>query len=172
MTYTFDDVVKTLNGVAPYDWAGFLKARVYDVNPNAPLAGFTKSGYRLVYTDKPTDAAKAIFKSRKSADYSYSLGFTVAKAKIGGVRWGFPAFDAGLANGQEIISVDGRAYSDEVLSEAITAAKGSATPLSLIVKRGSEVRTVAIPYHGGLRYPRFEKVGKGVGALDTLLAPR
>ena len=172
VTYTLDDVARTLNTVAPYDWAGFLKARVYDVNPKAPLDGFTKSGYRLIYTDKPTDAAKAIFKARKSADYSYSLGFTVAKAKIGNVRWSSPAFNAGLANGAEIVSVNGRAYTDDVLGEAITAAKGGATPLSLIVKRGDEVRTVAIPYSGGLRYPRFEKVGKGVGALDTLLAPR
>ena len=172
VTYTLDDVARTLNTVAPYDWAGFLKARVYDVNPKAPLDGFTKSGYRLIYTDKPTDAAKAIFKARKSADYSYSLGFTVAKAKIGNVRWSSPAFNAGLANGAEIVSVNGRAYTDDVLGEAITAAKGGTTPLSLIVKRGDEVRTVAIPYAGGLRYPRFEKVGKGVGALDTLLAPR
>jgi predicted metalloprotease with PDZ domain len=173
VTYTLDDVVRTLNTVAPYDWAGFLKARVYDVNPKAPLDGFTKSGYRLVYTDKPTDTAKAMFKARKLADFSYSLGFAVAKgAKIGGVRWGFPAYQAGLANGQEIVSVNGRAYSDDVLSEAITAAKGGSSPLSLIVKRGDEVRTVSVPYYDGLRYPRFEKVGTGTGALDTLLAPR
>ncbi|MEO5641225.1 MAG: peptidase M61, partial [Sphingomicrobium sp.] len=166
------DVVRTLNQVQPHDWAGLLKARVYDVNPSAPLAGLTRSGYRLTYTDKPTDAAKAIFKARKSADYSFSVGFTVAKAKVGNVRWGFPGFNAGLAGGQEIVSVNGRAYSDDVLSEAITAAKATTAPISLIVKRGDDVRTVSIPYHGGLRYPRFEKVGKAVGPLDTLLAPR
>jgi predicted metalloprotease with PDZ domain len=27
-TYTFDDIVRTLNAVEPYDWAGFLRARV------------------------------------------------------------------------------------------------------------------------------------------------
>ncbi|MDP9086199.1 MAG: peptidase M61, partial [Pseudomonadota bacterium] len=173
LTYSFDDVVHALNQVQPYDWAGFLRKRVYEVNPKAPLEGFTKSGYRLIYTDKPTDAAKAIFKARKSADYSFSLGLTVGKgAKIGGVRWGFPAFDAGLANGQEIVSVNGRAYTDEVMNDAITGARTSNAPLTLIVKRGDEVRTVAVAYHGGLRYPRFEKVGKGDGPLDKLLAPR
>jgi hypothetical protein len=31
---------------------------------------------------------------------------------------------------------------------------------------------VDIRWNGGLRYPRFEKVGKGPGPLDRLLAPR
>ena len=58
------------------------------------------------------------------------------------------------------------------MNDAISAAKATSAPLSLIIKRGEEVRTVAVPYHGGPRYPRFEKVGKGDGALDKLRAPR
>jgi hypothetical protein len=33
-------------------------------------------------------------------------------------------------------------------------------------------RTVTLDWHGGLKYPRLEKVGKGGGTLDALLAPR
>ena len=173
VTYSHDDVVRTLNQVQPYDWAGFLKARIDDVAPTAPLAGFTRSGYRLDYTDTPTQAAKANFKSRKVADFSYSLGFQVGKeAKLAGVRWGSPAFQAGLVNGAQVIAVDGHAYSDEVMSDAVTAAKGASAPIVLTVKRGDEVRTHSLPYHDGLRYPRFTKVGTGEGALDKLLAPR
>ena len=173
VTYTLNDVVGTLNTIVPYNWAQFLRSRVYEINGTAPLAGFIKSGYRLDYTDTPTPAAKAIFKARKVADFSYSLGFEVAKeAKLAGVRWGFPAFEAGLVNGAQIIAVNGRAYSDEVMSEAVTTAKGGSSPISLIVKRGDDVRTYSLPYHDGLRYPRFSKVGTGDGALDKLLAPR
>jgi predicted metalloprotease with PDZ domain len=173
VTYTYDDVVRTLNQVQPYDWAGFLKARVEDVAPTAPLAGFTNSGYRLTYGDKPTDTAKAVFKSRKVADFSYSLGFQVGKeAKLADVRWGSPAFQAGLVNGAQVIAVDGHTYSDELLADAVTAAKGGASPIILTVKRGDEVRSFSLPYHDGLRYPRFIKVGTGDGALDKLLAPR
>ena len=57
-------------------------------------------------------------------------------------------------------------------TDAVTSAKASRIPISLIVKRGEAVQTIAIPYYDGLRYPRFEKVGTGVGALDKLLAPR
>jgi hypothetical protein len=42
----------------------------------------------------------------------------------------------------------------------------------LIVKRGDAVRTLDIPYRGGLRYPRFVKARPGKGALDRLLEPR
>ena len=173
VTYTFDDVVKTLNGVYPHDWAGFLRERVYQTSERAPLGGFTRSGYRLVYTDAPSEGAKAIFKARESADFTYSLGLTVGKeAKIGSVLWGSPAFDAGLTVGQTIVSVNGHGYSEEVLKDAVTAAKGTTAPINLIVKRGEEVRPVAIRWNGGLRYPRFEKVGKGDGPLDKLLSAR
>jgi predicted metalloprotease with PDZ domain len=51
VTYTFDDLVKSLNTVQPYDWAGFFRTRVYEVSPNVPENGFTQGGYRLVYND-------------------------------------------------------------------------------------------------------------------------
>jgi hypothetical protein len=31
---------------------------------------------------------------------------------------------------------------------------------------------VTLDWHGGLRYPRLQKVGSGMGTLDALLAPR
>jgi predicted metalloprotease with PDZ domain len=173
VTYTFDDVVATLNSVYPHDWRAFLRERVYQTSPRAPLEGFTKSGYRLVYTETPTDAAKAIFRSRESADFTYSLGLSVGKeAKIASVIWGSPAFDAGLTVGQTIVSIDGHAYSEDGLKEAITATKGGARPIRLIVKRGEEVGPIDIRWNSGLRYPRFEKIGKGDGPIDRLLSPR
>ena len=38
-TYTFEDVVKALNAVQPYDWATFLRARLDGHGPGAPLDG-------------------------------------------------------------------------------------------------------------------------------------
>ncbi|HET6330646.1 MAG TPA: hypothetical protein VFF76_07650 [Holophagaceae bacterium] len=56
--YTLDDVVAALNKVAPYDWAGFLKTRIYDIARHAPMDGITHGGWKLVHGDKPTDFAK------------------------------------------------------------------------------------------------------------------
>ncbi|MBA3668164.1 MAG: M61 family metallopeptidase [Sphingomonas sp.] len=173
VTYTFDDIVATLNRVYPYDWSTHLRQRLDGTSTNAPLAGFTRSGYRLAYTDTPTAAAKAFFKAREAADFTYSLGLSVGKeAKVASVLWGSPAFVAGLTVGQTIVSVDGHTYSDDVLKDAIVAAKGGNQPIRLITKRGEEVRPVEIRWNGGHRYPRFEKVGKGEGPLDRLLKPR
>src|SRR5205823_6437675 len=53
LPYTFDDLVRALNDVAPYDWAKLLNQRVNEVQPRAPLAGIERGGWRLIYNDKP-----------------------------------------------------------------------------------------------------------------------
>ncbi len=58
-TYTFDDLVAALNTVQPFDWKGFLRARVYEVNPQVPEGGITQGGYRLVYNDNESGLDEA-----------------------------------------------------------------------------------------------------------------
>ena len=76
LTYTFDDLVKALNTVQPYDWAGFFRTRVYEVNPNVPENGFTQGGYRLVYNDNEPEWLKKADSSR-GVSFATSLGFSV-----------------------------------------------------------------------------------------------
>ncbi|MFX8145355.1 hypothetical protein ABTL24_19810, partial [Acinetobacter baumannii] len=78
----------------------------------------------------------------------------------------------GLTNGDVIVAVGSTTYSPEKLKDAITAAKGGTAPITLTVRRGERLRSVAIDYHGGLRYPHLEKIGSGEAGLDRLLAPR
>ena len=173
VTYTFDDVVATLNAVMPYDWTAFLTARLTEKKDHAPLGGFERSGYRLIYTDTPTNAVARAMAMAKIFDLTYSIGINVAKAKINFVQWDGPAFKAGLAVGQEIVGVNGATYSNEALKAAITQAKGGTAPIRLLVKTDTQMREVSIEWNGGLRYPRFEKVaGAPDGPLDRLLAPR
>ena len=86
--------------------------------------------------------------------------------------WDGPLFNAGLVVGTEIIAVNGVAYADEVMVEAIHAAKGGTTPIKLIVKSGRAVREVPVMVTSGHRFPKLEKIGTGEGSLDRLLAPR
>ncbi len=170
--YDFDEIVRTLNGVVPYDWAGFLRQRLSEKATGAPMNGFGMSGYRLVYSDTPTPFFKDVEKRSKDLNLSYSLGGVIAKSKLTAVIWDGPLFNAGLPVGTELIAVNGTAYSDDVMRRAITAAKGGKDPIRLIVKNGDRVREVPVMWTGGLRYPRFEKTGAGDGPLDVLLAPR
>ena len=171
VTYTFDDVVSTLNGVYPYTWREFLTDRLTQKD-RAPLGGFERSGYKLIYTETPTNFAKAGMKANKFLDLTYSLGINVAKAKIASVQWDGPAFKAGLTVGPEIVAVNGVPYSEDVLKSAVTTAKGGKDGIRLTVKTDALVRDVTVQWNGGLRYPRFEKTGTGDGPLDKLLAPK
>ncbi len=170
VTYTLDDVVTTLNGIVPYDWQAFLTTRITETGAPAPISGFAANGYKLVYTETPTAFFKANEKNRTNTDLSYSIGMVIGKAgEISAITWDGPAFAAGLTVGRTITAVNGFAYTPEKLKEAITAAKATTTPIELLVKNGDRIDRFAIDYHGGLRYPRLEKIGTGEGGLDRLL---
>jgi predicted metalloprotease with PDZ domain len=169
--YTFDDVVKTLNSIQAYDWAKFLHTKVEELGP-APLDGLARSGWKLVFTDKPTDFLKASEDRSKGADFQYSLGFNVgSEGKIENIQWDGPGFKQGLALGNTLLAVNGRAYKADVLRAAITAAKDSKKPIELLVKRGQQFRTISFDYYDGLRYPRLERIEGTTDRLETLLSP-
>lgn len=173
VTYTFDDVVSTLNRIQPYDWNGLLKTRLTETGAPAPLKGFVDNGYKLSYTDEPTKAFKSSETAAKRTDLTYSIGLTLDKdGEVFGVGWNSPAFKAGFDVGTKIVAVNGTAYSDTAIKAAIVAAKTSKEPIQLLTRTGDKITNATIDYHGGLRYPRLEKIGTGEGGLDRLLAPR
>jgi predicted metalloprotease with PDZ domain len=174
LPYTFDEVVATLNKVMPYDWATFLDTRIRQVqNKQAtgwPTDWIARGGYKLVYTDKAGAAWAAGDKRAKGMNLAYSVGLTVGEGgKISAVSWDGPAFKAGVTAGTQLLAVNGRAYSNDQLKAAITAAKGSTQPIQLLIRQNDQMRTVPVQWNGGLRYPHLEKVGKGVTGIDRLL---
>lgn len=157
-SYTFDDVVNTLNEVMPYDWRTFLTTRIYQVAPHAPLGGITGGGWKLVYTDKPNTLVRVGDHSRKSVDLSYSIGAMLKEdGGVMDVNPNLEAAKAGLAPGMKIITVNGRPWSSDALHEAIAAAKSSTTPIELVVENGSFTSVYKLNYHGGERYPHLER---------------
>jgi predicted metalloprotease with PDZ domain len=171
--YDFNGLVSTLNATVPYDWAGFLNQRLTEKAKGAPLTGLTNGGYKLVFGDEPTPFFKNNEKNNKIINLQYSLGVNIGKAgKITAVTWDGPAFNAGIVVGSEIVAVNNKAYSDDVIKDAIKAAKGGKDPIRLIVKSGDRVREVVVQWNNGLRYPKLEKIGTADGTIDKLLAPR
>jgi predicted metalloprotease with PDZ domain len=170
--YTFEDVVAALNKVQPFDWAPFLRTRLDGNASGAPLDGLARAGWKLVYTDTPSDFSKSADDQRKSTDFSYSLGFSVKQdGGVAGVVWDGVAFRAGLAGNSTIVAVNNRAYKGEVLKAAIKAAKGGKEPIQLLVKQGNNYRTISLDYHGGLRYPHLERIAGSKDRLATILKP-
>jgi predicted metalloprotease with PDZ domain len=173
LTYRFEDVVATLNRIQPWDWAGYLNRRLHSYTERAPLEGIEQGGYKLVYTDVPTDWFKAGEKKTKTIDLSYSGGFTVSTkdASVTGVIWDGPAFDAGLTVGSKILAVNGRSFDGDAMKRAIVAATKSKEPIRLLVQSGDTFRTLDLDWHGGMRYPRLQPTAGGKGTLDALLQP-
>jgi predicted metalloprotease with PDZ domain len=173
LTYGRKDVIDTLNGIVPYDWATFLRERVDQPTKEVTKAGFTLGGYRLVYGDKPGSTTKSVETSQKGVDQTFGVGlFAKNDGEVMSVIWDSPAFKAGLAVGMKILAVNGQEFSGDAFKEALTQAKDPKKPLSLIVKQGKAFRNVTLDYSGGLRYPRLEKTGEDDGSLDMLLRPR
>jgi predicted metalloprotease with PDZ domain len=169
-TYTYDDVVKALNTVQPYDWHGFLQSRIYGVAPKVPTDGITRGGYRIVYNDYVPEWVK--HNDSQGASFSQSLGFHVNKANdVDDVTWGGLAFKAGMTPDMHIEAVTDQKYTVSGLREAIMSAEKNKTPVKLLLKRGDEYRTVSLDYHDGLRMPHLERVDSVPDRLNAILSP-
>jgi predicted metalloprotease with PDZ domain len=157
--YTFDDVVRTLNDVAPYDWAGLLRERVGATSTHAPLGGIERGGWKLVYNDQPNALTKEVEKLVKFSNFEYSLGFVVAEdGKFDDVIVGSPAYQAGIGPGMKLVAVNGRKWSAEQLRAALKAAQSNSAPIELLVENAQFFKTYSVSYHDGEKNPHLERV--------------
>lgn len=172
-TYTFEDVVAGLNAVLPYDWAGFFNARL-DAHDAAPLDGLTRGGWTLTYGDAPTDYFTAYEGVQETALFTHSIGLDLdGEGMVQESLWNGPAFTAGIIAGAQIIAVGDRPYDAQTLRAAIAAAASPGSPpIRLTLKVDGRYRTADLPYHGGLRYPRLDRVASAPDRLGEILAPR
>ncbi|WP_256645988.1 M61 family metallopeptidase [Thermomonas paludicola] len=169
-TYIFEDVVATLNGVMAYDWATFLRARLD--GKTGLTGGIEAAGWKLVFKDTPNAYAKGASRGG-GGDFVYSLGLSLGKdGSVGDVRWDSPAFNAGIGSGATVIAVNGQAYGNDVLEDAVKAAKSDKAPIELMLKEFDRYRTVQLDYHGGLRYPHLERIEGKPDLLTPILTAR
>lgn len=175
--YDERDVVALLERVAPYDWAGFFKARVATATAHAPLEGITNGGYSLVYTDRASEIFKANESQNKVIDATYSLGILVGTdgdnaGKILDILTESKAFAAGLAPGMKILAIDGRRFSSDAMHDALRAHKGSSAPLELIVANDDFVKVVGVDASSGERFPHLVRDASKPDELVKIYAPK
>jgi predicted metalloprotease with PDZ domain len=174
VAYTFDDVVKALNAVEPYDWAAFLRARLDSIGKPAPLDGLRRGGYKLVFSDTPSELSKEHEDHSKRVNLLFSIGVEIddKDGTVLEVLWDSAAFKAKVTESNVILAINGAAYSADVLKDAIRSAKTTKLPIELIVKSGDRYRVLALDYHEGLRYPHLEREASAPARLDDILSPR
>ena len=173
--YTVDDVVATLNDVAPYDWRGFFTTRVSTVQDHAPMGGIERSGWRLVYTEEPnTLLAEAEQADPKVTDLTLSIGMRVKEdGTIEDVLMGTPAYDAGAGPGMKLMTVNDRRWSPDVLRAAIRDAhKGGDGHIAMTVENPPGVKTLTLTYRDGLREPHLVRDESKPDLLSQIIAPK
>jgi predicted metalloprotease with PDZ domain len=166
-TYSFDDLVQLLNALAPFDWAGFFHTRLTSTSAEAPVGGIENGGWKIVFNDQPLK-----LEGRHDPGDVYSIGLQVDKDGIvTDSIVGSPAFAAGVSSQVKIIGVNGRVYTEELLSEAIKDAKDGSQPITLLVVVDDYFRTCTITYHDGARYPHLVRDGERPDYLDESIKP-
>ncbi|MGH3835392.1 MAG: hypothetical protein ACRDSF_06770, partial [Pseudonocardiaceae bacterium] len=171
--YTFDDVVATLNEVAPYDWRAFFNQRLYTTDFHAPLGGIERGGWRLTYDAQQGQRIMDLEAARKRVEMGYSLGLRLnTDGLITDVIPGMPAAEATLGPGMTVAAVDGKAFSPDTLRDAVGAAKTSKEPIQLLVNNEGALINYPIDYHGGELYPHLVRDGAKPDLLSQTIAPR
>jgi predicted metalloprotease with PDZ domain len=166
--YTFDDLVHSLNQVAPYDWAGFFHQHLNSTSPDMPEGGLENAGWKVEFNDQPLHLAG---RHGVTGDI-FSIGLQLAAdGTVSDAIVGSPAFKAGVSSGMKVIGVNGRLFTQDGLEDAIKAAKDTSKPISLLVVIDDYYRICNVDYHGGERYPHLVQDDKP-DYLDELIKPR
>ncbi len=187
-TYTRADVVSGLSAVYPgQDWDGLIRRMIERPQEDPAFELPRHLGYTLEWSPEPTEKQAKAEKSDKGANLRSSLGMRVdASGVITSIVPGSPADRAKLAYGQKIMAIGvhtpepltgntsaplATLYSGKALREAVqeTTETGAVT---LILAEGDTLRAVAIPYDGGLRYPRLTRDESRADLLAEVMKPR
>ena len=171
-TYTFDDIVNTLNQVAPYDWRAFWTERLTNHGPGAPLGGIEASGWKLVYDDTRSPLVQAEEGYRDSVNAAYSVGLWLKEdGLVTDTVEGLPAARAGIGPGMKLVAVNGRKFSKEVLGDALRAGKNSPAPLELLVENTEYYKTYKLDYHDGEKFPHLVRDETRPDLLSDIIKP-
>jgi len=173
-SYGLEDVVATLNDIAPYDWKTFLTTRVNRTGGHAPLEGLSRAGWQVTYTDVRNDYLRLVESGElKRTEAGYSIGLRIKDdGSVLDAIPGSAAFKAGVGPGMKILSVSGRKWSPDALRASLAAAAASTSmPMTMTVENTSVTKEIKIDYHGGLRDPHLERTANP-DVLAQILAPR
>ena len=173
-TYTLEQLANDLNAVVPYDWARFLHERVTSTSPQAPVGGIEMGGWKVEYNDKPPErAGGGGGRFGGGVDAAYSLGLrlssdgTVQDSLVGGV-----AYQAGIMPGMRVVALNDRAFTPELLSDALRESKASSQTMRFLTLNEDYYKTMTVSYQGGERYPHLIRVEGKPDFLDELAKPQ
>ena len=170
--YTYDDVVKALNEIAPYEWDQFFSTRLESLDIHAPLGGIEQGGWKLSYGEKPGPLQEAIENSDYAIDARYSLGIHLKEdGTMVDVIPGSPAALGGLAPGMKLVAIDSRKFTKEIFRDVMKEGKQSSVALEILASNADYFKIYFVDYHGGERYPYLERDTTKRDILGEIIRP-
>jgi predicted metalloprotease with PDZ domain len=155
-TYTFDDVVNTLNQIAPYDWRGFWNDRLTSHGPGAPLGGIEGTGWKIVYDESRSPMMRAWEDDHRTLNAAFSVGLIIKEdGTIEDTIEDMDAAHAGIGPGMKILAINGRRFTPQVFRDALYEGKNTSQQLQLLIENTDYFRTFVLDYHGGEEYPHL-----------------
>jgi predicted metalloprotease with PDZ domain len=173
-TYTFDQMTNDLNYVVSYDWAGLFHERLTSTSPQSPQGGIEEGGWKLEFNDKPPEGGGrgAARFGGGGADATYSLGLRLgADGAVGDSLVGGVAYQAGIMPGMRVVAINSRAFTPDLLSDALKASKTSPQTISFLTVNDDYYQTFTLTYEGGEKHPHLVRVEGKPDLLDDLAKP-
>jgi predicted metalloprotease with PDZ domain len=172
-TYDRAEIERLLNETQPYDWHAFFEKYIYSIALHPPTDMIARSGWKLVYDEKPNAFVTAEESVRHSINAWYSIGTTInaRNGRVGDVRENSPAWKAGLAVGETIVAVDGQTFDPDTFDYALTTAQHDGKPMTLLVAQDGWYATLDVDYHGGPLYPHLVRVDGTPDMLAEIMRP-
>ena len=172
-TYTFDDIVNTLNQVAPYDWRAFWTERLTNHGPGAPLTGIENSGWKVVYDETKSPLMEAWEEEHRQIDATSSVGLWLTyDGEVVDTVEGMPAASAGIGPGMKIVAVNGRKFDRHIFHDLLKATKDNAAAFDLLVENNGYFRTYKLDYHGGEKYSHLVRDDSKPDLLSEIIKAR
>jgi predicted metalloprotease with PDZ domain len=172
-TYTFDDVVNTLNQIAPYDWRGFWNDRLTSHGPGAPLGGIEGTGWKIVYDESRSPMMRAWEDDHRTLNAAFSVGLIIKEdGTIEDTIEGMDAADAGIGPGMKILAINGRRFTPQLFRDALYQGKNSSQQLQLLIENTDYFRTFVLDYHGGEKYPHLVREDSKPDTMTEIIRAR
>jgi predicted metalloprotease with PDZ domain len=171
--YVEADIYATLAAIAPGDWRGLIRRHLDTLGPRPLLEGLESSGWKLEYSAKKNSYIESGEQSRMRLERKWSIGLTLdSKGAILDTIEGRAAALAGAGPGMQVVAVNGRKFSAEVLDAAIVAAHQDRKPIELLVESADYYRTLRVAYFDGARFPHLARIADRTDTLSEVLKAR
>jgi len=132
-----------------------------------------RTGWKLTYSAEKNPWVETSQKRRKSTERRWSIGLRLdEKGAIVDTIEGRAAALAGAGPGMNLVAVNGRKYTPEVLDAAIVEAQKTHQPIALLVETDEFYRTLSVPYFDGPRYPHLTRIESTPDTLTQVLKSR